>query len=326
MAKRRLLEAALGPRESDNGLTGDHADFHNLAAEAMRANLSDLGLVVLEMALQFHPGNPVLVGDYVQTLRNLGRTRRAIEVAIDFWLTVAPRKFASDWRVCVFFKDCVEQTDPSFDDVIPVDIAKELKKRRWRQSAATLRWGEVVEAMFRAVVDLNPRHIKVWHGLAEVRQARGDEAGAIAVLEEGLAKNPLSQELRFALGELSLLAAQRDWEAKSDSAAISRVALAIRHLEDCLTTDFQLQFQPDVNVMAVMLRLAQAYEAKGLLTRDEEAIGKAEAIYSQAIGAEGHFGRYAQVRLRQIGMYHTVRDLGSGSRDRSDRSWSTPNR
>jgi len=280
-------------------LRGDHADFHNLATEGFRTNASEFSLRRLDEGLKQNRDHPVLVGDKIQALKNLGRPYDAIEMGLKYWRRTQPRKFSFDWRVAVFFKDTVQQIDPSFDDEIPSRYRKLLPPRMVLDQKA-VKWGDVVEELLTTVGTHNATHIKIWHELAEVHSARGNHAQTIEVLKNGLATNPFSQQLRFALGQVYLARFAEHAIGSSPGDAIDE---AITYLEQALTCDFQDQFQPDVSPLAVMLRLAQAYEARAILKDDEEALRKAQSIYEQLKEESGHFGSYSSNRLRHIRTY-----------------------
>jgi len=311
--RREVLEIIVKRLEEDpKCIGGDHADFHNSATEAFRSNLYDFGLKLLEAALVLYPGNPTLVGDKIQALKGIGDVNRAIRETLQFWKTCTgnTKKFASDWRVGAFFKTVVEQVDPSFEDPLPDELIQYLPQD-FADTTPEVKWADVVEAVLNTVIRENPRHIRSWGELAEVRAARGDLEGAINTLLEGLKFNPFSQQLRFTLGELYLLLAEGPPQVAGGSVPKHEDAIdnAIRCLEEGLETDFQRQFQSDVNPFAVILRLAQAYEGKAVSHGDQDALLKAQSIYQEiekAGEAEmpvGHFATYARNRLRLIRTY-----------------------
>lgn len=135
--------------------------------------------------------------------------------------------------------------------------------------------------MFDAEVASHPKEAKLWSMYA--RQERPvDTARAYELLDAGLTHCPWNQELRFVQAEF-LMEDGRFEEAK---AALAKA----------IQSDFQDQFQPGVNALAVLSHYAQAHEGTGELA-------EAERIYQVVLShpeARGHLRRFAELRLLML--------------------------
>ena len=181
---------------------------------------------------------------------------RSPTVAIQFGETWLADNFAvtRNWRFGVFLARAYEAAG----------LSKELREKS--------------RGMFDAEVAAHPREAKLWSMYA--RQERPvDTARAYELLDSGLTHCPWNQELRFVQAEF-LMEDGRFEEAKS--------ALA-----KAIQSDFQDQFQPGVNALAVLSHYAQAHEGTGDLA-------EAERLYQVVLShpeAKGHLGRFAGLRL-----------------------------
>jgi len=318
---REDIEAAERGEAKTPSLGGDHADFHNLATEAFRCSLFELSLDVIDAGLLHCGQNTTLIGDKIQAMLGSGRTHEAIDLGLRYWRDLHPRVFASDWRPATFLRRGVEQIDPSYETQFP-----EAKRSLLPKASAVgnkeskPKWGDVVEEALQAVNRENPSHIKVWHALAEVQHTRGRAADAINTLRGALKANPLSQQLCFALGERFLTSAR-------DQGAKDKVNEAIHYLSKALQVDYQDGFQHDVAARAIILRLAQAYEAKATIAEDPAAIEKARMLYQQFEqdeDAEPTFRDYASTRERCLRTYESDRiEFGADEQTPDERAVET---
>ncbi len=211
-------------------LPGDHADFHNAYAEAMRVKDPSLALDIVEQGLIHFPNNADLVADKVKALHSLGRAKEARKF-IEEWKEAHPEQFASSWRPVVFYEDLFESLGLTEEDFL------------------------LLKETFEYVLQRLPFEIKVWAEYADLMEKRGFIDQAEEILRRGLEKNPWSQQLNFMLGDL-LLRRGRGEEA-------------CRFLENALICDYQEQYQHDVNQFAVRARLAQCYEYTRQLEKAE---------------------------------------------------------
>jgi len=280
-------------------IVGDHADFHNLATVAVMDNNYELSLEIVKRGLELCRLHPVLVGDGINALKGLGRFEDAVLDGLKYWRKIAPLTFASDWRPAVFVKDSIKEIDPSFSIAVPARFHRLLPDEMVKAGAI---WGDVAEALLRTVMDHRPDHVKVWYESADVQRAQGRWEDAAATLQEGLRLNSGSQQLRYALGQLYLehlgsVPADRLEEVLDEATGA---------LEASLLVDYQEQFQSDVSQVAILLRLAQAYELRALLLKDGAAAVKAQGVYETLAEEERHFGNYASNRLRHLRTYIQV--------------------
>ena len=248
----------------ERDLPGEPDDFHNAHTEAMRMEEVQLALKIVEAGLNFFPDHYELVPDKVRVLQSVGRAQEA-RTTIEEWIEKKPNEFTRSWRGAVFYADLFDALEMNDD------------------AAGKL------EAALRLAVEKLPREVKPVTALARFYLSRGREEEAIKVFEDGLKKNPFSQQLNYNLGELYL--------RRGD------VNNAKQYLEKALWVDYQEQYQHDVNQYAVRATLAQAYEAAGdlekaeLLYRNVLAEAKADdrnrnlVIYSR--------NRLAAIALRQ---------------------------
>lgn len=142
-----------------------------------------------------------------------------------------------------------------------------------------------------------PRQEKLWSALARLRR-EVEPQDAYVALEAGLQHNPTSQELKFVMAEYLI----QDNRAKE----------AREVLESAIATDFQEQFQPNVNQAAVLNYYAQCLEALG--ERD-----MARQVYKVNLAMRGCHPAmiaFTQGRLRML----DVADRNFDSEDESDSS------
>lgn len=310
-ARKMSILQVIGERltQEPDYIRGSYDDFHNLVMECFRATTYDVALAVLECGLRQCPDNPTLVGDRIQALRSSGKALDAIEAALGFWLRTEPHKFASDWRVAVFFKSSVEQLDPAFSSPIPATILEQVRPRVGNEPPS--KWGELAEMMMRKVLEFSPGHVKIWNELSEVLDAMGEWKRARDLLCHGIAANPGSQQLRYAYATLLL----ENLRGASEDAEIEKtVDDAIDSLRRASAADYQHQFQPDVSQEAVLLRLAQAWEAKariGTNTDGSADLARARSLYELIVRQgeadkdkkETTLVRYAKGRMMCIDAY-----------------------
>jgi len=206
---------------TEHKLPGDHADFHNAHAEAMRVKDPELALAIVNQGLSCFPNNADLIADKVKAMHSLGKAEEARRF-IEDWKSSHAEQFASSWRPVVFYEDLFESlglTDADF---------------------------ALLKETFEYVLSRIPFEIKVWAEYSDLMEKQGLVAEAEDILRRGLEHNPWSQQLNFMLGDL-LLRQGRGEEA-------------LQFLENALTCDYQDQYQHDVNQFAVRARLAQCYE------------------------------------------------------------------
>jgi hypothetical protein len=296
----KILGIVADRLDSDvEAIGGDHADYHNVAMAASGISAYDRGIRVLKAGLYRYPDNPTLVGDMIQAMLGVGKVLEAIEKGITYWSSTPLEVLGTDWRVATFTRRCVEQIDPSFSSPVSESIAKLIGEEDadWRESPPV--WGEVIERMHQDVVQSNPEHIKIWHGLSMVQTAQGKTEEAIDTLRRGLGQNRFSQQLAFSLGDrlVSLAGACEEGDGRSAAYLDEAVQCLVRALK----ADHQEQFQPDVPAGAVMATLAQAYEAQAVTTGNRYSSIVAGEIYHQIFSEPSNdstLKQYAETRIR----------------------------
>jgi len=300
--KHQLIEILTEQfRENEDNYHGDHADFHNLATEGSRQSCYEFSHLVLNRGLRLYPNHPTLLGDKLQALIALGKPEEAIQLAMQFWDSVSLKIFAKDWRVAVFLKKAVEEIDPTFEQRLP---SMSHNNRKDFNTSSQDTSGDMLIKILGETLKIAPDSIKIWHELAHIYLQKGEKNKALTTLEEGLEQNPLSQQIRFTLGQWYLETATQSEHLEPT------ISKAVEHLMATLLVDYQSQYQSDVNTIAVLLRLAQAMEAKALFDKDDDARFKAESLYEQVANrteeGDSHFVAYAAQRLMHLRTFSQV--------------------
>jgi hypothetical protein len=132
-------------------------------------------------------------------------------------------------------------------------------------------------------VSVLPREPKIWSELAQIYR-EFDPERAYATIDRGLVACPTSQELKFVKAQY-LLEDGRPTEARPV-------------LEDAIASDFQDQFQPNVNGAAVLCYYAQCLEA---LSERESARRVYEYVKSQH-GAHPVMLRFIDERMNMLNL------------------------
>ncbi|MDR2165441.1 MAG: hypothetical protein LBO79_07460 [Zoogloeaceae bacterium] len=240
----------------DKNLPGDKVDFHNSHSQCLRLDNPTLALQIVETGLKSYPDDYDLMADKAQALNALGRPLEARKL-LEGWMKRKPDEFVRGWRPIVFYDDAVE--------------AGALDK-------------EAVEKLttaFESVVSHAPYEKKVWSAYGRFLEKLGRIPKAEEILRRGIAYNPFSQGLNYALGEFYL--------------RIGDAGSAVAKLEIAVKCDYQSQYQHDINQHSVLCTLAQAYEAANKPDR-------AVKLYQSLIRPEviGQIRSYAKQRLQML--------------------------
>jgi len=257
---RRSARSALR-RIVDENLPGGSKDFHNAHAEAMKMDDPQLALTIAEKGLESYPDQYDLMADRAIALISVGRVQEA-RTLLEDWRERKPQEFARGWRPVVFYADAAQASELTDEAV------------------------ESVEAAMRYVTQRLPHESKPWAKYARFEIGLGRLERAEDILRKGLEYNRFGQELNYVLGELLLQ------QGRADE--------SLEFLETALRTDYQEQYQHDVDQYAVQATLAQAYEAVGQLD-------KAELLYrslaSESIKVVSYLIKnYAISRLQAIAL------------------------
>lgn len=246
-------------------LPGSADHFHNAHLIPDLIGDPELALKILDMGLERFKNNYDLMADKADILCNLGRPNDAISM-LEEWRIEQPDEFSRGWRPVVFYAKVMQAVDLTQDRI------------------------RHLEAIFEEVTQHLPREVRPWQSYAQFEIKLGNLEKAENIFRAGLKYCPLSQGIKYDLGDLLL--------------KLGHAEEAVKLLEEAWQVDYVEDYQHDVSQYAIRGTLAQAYEAlHQSVNGDGFYLDKAAQLYKSIVDGEdapGTFSQYAKDRLAAI--------------------------
>ena len=245
-------------------LPGSADHFHNVHLLPDRMGDPDLALKILDLGLQRFRNNYDLMADKADILITLGRPNDAITM-LESWRIEQTDEFSRGWRPVVFYAKAMQTVDLSQDRI------------------------KHLEEIFEDVTQHLPREVRPWKSYAQFEVKLGNFEKAEAILRTALEYCPLSQGIRFNLGDLLL--------------KLGDAEKAVKLLEEAWQVDYVDDFQHDTDQYALRETLAQAYEALHQTNGNHSYLDKAAQLYKSIVDCEDiddTLSQYAKNRLAAV--------------------------